>query len=516
MKKDTKIGFIITYFHTSNESLNLLKKNIEIIGRENYYLVLASHSPIDVELQNLCDFYIYQSKNIVDNRKYSHGVAESNLMELSIKHLKDQNIEWTYKVTYDIEINDVNRFIDWRVEGYQFVSCNWGDNIICTNSFFSKVDFLLENITFYRTIEEMFSLNTVLENCWEHSFRQNRVLDKIYSFNDKYEFYGSNKIDILYYNYNDIEFWYSEEDGKFYLKNTNPDINEFHIKVYDYYTDLCIYNNSNFELNSGYIYWFIPPFFNNGQNNKNGYYLETIINGNKVRKNILIDDFNHKHEFSKKFLSYRKENVDFLFGYLNDFYGIYSELDFGNIRNFVDLGANYGISSIFFMERGIKTYMIDADSRMIELLNKNFEKNSKNKIIHKAIYNHDGEIDFYEDDDCSMTSSINLIDANNKDQNRNRNVVECITPNNLIENYIDEDFIDLMKIDIEGAEYELFKTILDENLIKVNNFLIEYHNNNEYQVLDIIKKLTINDFKFKFMDEGYPIENKGGLIYAWK
>ena len=115
-----------------------------------------------------------------------------------------------------------------------------------------------------------------------------------------------------------------------------------------------------------------------------------------------------------------------------------------------------------------------------------------------------------------MTSSINSIDANDKSQNRNINIVECITPNNLIENYIDEDFIDLMKIDIEGAEYELFKTILDENLIKVNNFLIEYHNNNEYQVLDIIKKLTMNDFKFKFMDEGYPIENKGGLIYAWK
>ena len=171
MKKDTKIGFIITYFHTSEESLNLLKKNIETLSKEDYYLVISSHSPISSDLQELCDFYIYQSKNVVDNRKYSHGVAESNLIELSIKHLKDQNIEWTYKVTYDVEINDVNRFLDWRVDGYQFVSCNWGDNIICTNSFYSKIDFLLENINFYRTIDEMFALNTVLENCWEYSFR---------------------------------------------------------------------------------------------------------------------------------------------------------------------------------------------------------------------------------------------------------------------------------------------------------------------------------------------------------
>ena len=516
MKKDTKIGFIITYFHTSEESLNLLKKNIETLSKEDYYLVISSHSPISSDLQELCDFYIYQSKNVVDNRKYSHGVAESNLIELAIKHLKDQNIEWTYKVTYDVEINDVNRFLDWRVDGYQFVSCNWGDNIICTNSFYSKIDFLLENINFYRSIDDMFELNTVLENCWEYSFRQNRVLDKIYSFNDKYEFYGPNKIDILYYNYNDIDFWYSEDDGKFYLKNTNTDIEKFHIKVFDYYTDLCIYNNTDFDLKSGYIYWFIPPFFNKGINNKNGYYLETKIGDNNIRKNILIDDFDQKHVFCKKFKTYKNENIDFLFGYLNDFYKIYNELNFDKIRNFVDLGANYGISSIFFMEKSIKCYLVDADTRMIKLLKSNFDKNSNNKVMHQAIYSHDGVIDFFEDSECSMVSSISEINVNNKVENRTKNIVSCITPNTLIENYIDEDYIDLMKIDIEGAEYDLFNEITDENLSKVNNFLIEYHNNDDYRILEIIKKLTTNDYKFKFMDGEYPIENKGGLIYAWK
>ena len=302
MKTDTKIGFIITYFHTSEESLNLLKKNIKILSKENYYLVVASHSPLDIEIQEMCDFYFYQQKNIVDSRKYSHGVAESNLIELSFNHLKDQGINWCYKVTYDIEINDVNRFKDWIVDDYEFVSCNWGDNIICTNSFYTKIDFLLENTIFFRNVDDMFAINNVLENCWEYLFRKNQVLNKIYSFNDKYEFYGVNKIDILFYNYNDINFWYSEEEGKFYI-NPTEDIENGHIKIFDYYTDLCIYNNSNFSLNKETTLWLVPPFFNGGSNNKNGYYLEFYNKGVVIRKNILINDFDFKHQFSKKFLT---------------------------------------------------------------------------------------------------------------------------------------------------------------------------------------------------------------------
>ena len=85
---DTKIGFIITYFHTSDEGLNFLIENLKTIRREGYYLILASHSPLDRNLQEMCDFYCYQQKNIVDDRKYSHGVAESNLIEICLKHLK--------------------------------------------------------------------------------------------------------------------------------------------------------------------------------------------------------------------------------------------------------------------------------------------------------------------------------------------------------------------------------------------------------------------------------------------
>ena len=271
MKKDTKIGFIITYFHNSVEGFEMLKENLKIISKESYYLILASHSPIDSELQSMCDYYFYQSKNIVDDRKYSHGVAESNLIEISLRHLKEQKIDWTFKATYDIEINDVNEFNKWKVENFDFISCNWGSNVICTNSFYSNVNFLLDNVTFYKNIEEMFSVNNVLENCWEHDIRSKNLLDKIYSFTDKQTFYGANKIDRLFYDYNQVEFWYSEEESRFYIKTSLE--GQFHLRIFDYYTDVCIFLDKEFGLSKDTTFWIIPTFNNNLKKSKNGFYL---------------------------------------------------------------------------------------------------------------------------------------------------------------------------------------------------------------------------------------------------
>lgn len=65
-----------------------------------------------------------------------------------------------------------------------------GSKYCFTNSFFSNVSFLLDNIRFYQTIDEMFSVNNVLENCWEHDIRSKNLINQIYAFPDKQSFYG--------------------------------------------------------------------------------------------------------------------------------------------------------------------------------------------------------------------------------------------------------------------------------------------------------------------------------------
>jgi len=116
-------------------------------------------------------------------------------------------------------------------------------------------------------------------------------------------------------------------------------------------------------------------------------------------------------------------------------------------------------------------------------------------------------------------SSLYEIDANGNSIQRTKVTVDSITPNTLISSFVEEDFIDLMKVDIEGAEYDFFETITDDNLKKVKRLIIEFHNNDGLKAMSIITKLTKNNFKFKLSKwtnecADYIIQNKMGIIYA--
>ena len=305
-----KIGFIITYYNSSLSSEKILRRNLEIISKENYYVILAAHSPVDIEIQKMCDFYFYQEQNIVDNLKWSHGVAENNLIELSFLHLKFKGIKWTYKLCYDVYINDLAKLLEWQKNmEYDYVSCQWGDNIISTNSFFASRDFVLDNIRFYHTIDEMFSVARYLEACWEHDIKSKNLESRIFTYPNKDSFMGlTNSMDVISHDYNKFDFWYKDAECKFYIENSGKDFKGW-IAIYDYYTDLCIYYNYQHEQIANSTMWILPPFSGYMNLANNGYYLVTNLNNVIVRRNFGIKDFDLKHPLSKKYRSlfYKEE-----------------------------------------------------------------------------------------------------------------------------------------------------------------------------------------------------------------
>jgi FkbM family methyltransferase len=517
---DTRKGFIITYFKTSDQGEQLLKDLVDTMSRENYYLVLASHSPVPVEIYSKCDYYIYQELNVVDNRKYSHGVAESNLIELALLHLAYKEIEWTYKVCYDIQVNDVTHFENWIKDGYNFVTCNWGEYYVCTNSFYGSVDWLLSNITFYKKVNEMFSDSNVLELCWQKSIENNGLKGEVYTWSNKTEFFGPNKIDILYYDYDRFQFWYSEDERRFYIQNNGSNIS-CEVKIFEYYTDLCIYGN-RFNLSTNDSHWVIPPMSEFVNNCKNGFYAEFYIDGNVIRKNINIRNFEEKHPLSKTFKVLKKGEKRFAEYVAFNEYLQYRHLniDLDKIKNYVDIGANYGFASLPFTERKSKIYMVDADKGNIDLLNETYGNRHNIKIIYKAICDVDGSVDFYNDVHNSLVSSIDPI-GHGGDSVRNKVTVPSMTINTFMDKYLEEDEVDLMKIDIEGAEYSLFRAATEANLKRVKSFLIEFHGNDNFQIMEIIQKLAKCDFNYRIdnswgKNDEYMVENKAGIIYAWR
>jgi len=524
MKTDIKHGFIITYYRSSEESERLLSDMIEVLSKENFYLVLAAHSLVPVEIQEKCDFFIYESLNISDDRRYSHGVAESSLIEMALNHLKYQNIEWTFKTCYDVIIKDTSIFSkvtqDYK---WDMVTCNWGEHFICTHTFFAKVNFILENITFYKTVEQMFENSNVLELCWQNDIVRKDLKDKLYIYESKSHLFGpSNIIDVIGYDYYNVEFWLDETNGKFYIKNNG---NEYkaELRIFDYYSDTCLYVNREFHQSQGMTHWIITPVNDYLSSVKNGLYLEIYLDHKTIRKNIMIKDFRWKDTNSKRFQKIKRKEVkfneycDFMsFELYNNF-----DIDISEIKNYVDVGACYGFAILPFVNQDTKIYMVEPDDNNLKTLTDMWSNNSKIKIIDKAVSNTNGPIKFYLEDDLTVVSSIFETNALGNDKGRRPVEVNSITPDNLIENYIDEQEIDLMKVDIEGTEYQFFDSISEKSLSKVNRFIIEFHNNSDFRVMNILKKLASNGFRYKLSkwkqsDGDFIAENKMGIIYAKK
>jgi uncharacterized LabA/DUF88 family protein len=96
-------------------------------------------------------------------------------------------------------------------------------------------------------------------------------------------------------------------------------------------------------------------------------------------------------------------------------------------------------------------------------------------------------------------------------------LVKSETLNSLIERVGE---IDLLKIDIEGAEYDLLEKTDIELLTKANNIILEFHDNNDGRVNKLTEKLISADFEVKLYNEliQYEVDNNAdhGVIFAKK
>ena len=154
----------------------------------------------------------------------------------------------------------------------------------------------------------------------------------------------------------------------------------------------------------------------------------------------------------------------------------------------LDCGSNIGISVLFFRDvypnSVIKAF--EADPYISELLQYNLKNNSAGnvEVISKAVWINNQGIEFSSEgaDGGSIFSSNKKIK------------VPSIRLKDVIEN---EDSIDFLKIDIEGAETEVIEDCRN-SLKNVKNIFVEYHSfiNKDQDLDKILNVLKINGFRY--------------------
>ncbi len=179
----------------------------------------------------------------------------------------------------------------------------------------------------------------------------------------------------------------------------------------------------------------------------------------------------HKHQFEDT-IFYYKNGGDFLHLLKEIFLdGIY-KADLSMKPYIIDGGANIGLSVAYFMinhpEAVVEAF--EPDPQNFKLLKKNSEKWANNVYLHQAaLWRENGTINFSDTGD--MSSKI--------EENKEGTIVRAIRLKDLLNRKVS-----LLKLDIEGAEYDVLLDIVD-SLQQVENLFVEYHGN-----LDETFKLT--------------------------
>lgn len=163
----------------------------------------------------------------------------------------------------------------------------------------------------------------------------------------------------------------------------------------------------------------------------------------------------------------------------------------------VDCGSNVGLSVIYFKKLFplSKVIAFEPDPVLIDCLKENLKKNNISgvELIEKAVWINDAGVSFGSDG----------ADGGSVFLDKNKIAVPSVRLNQILEK---ENDVDFLKMDIEGAEIEVFLDC-EKTIAKVKNIFVEYHSwINQPQRLDqLLHLFASNGFRYYITSIGREI-----------
>lgn len=162
----------------------------------------------------------------------------------------------------------------------------------------------------------------------------------------------------------------------------------------------------------------------------------------------------------------------------------------------IDCGANIGIATLFFksLYPNASILCFEPDDISVKYLNKNVERNKLSNIVvePKALSDSEGSVIF--SGGGTTGSSVHIQDKNE------RTSVSCVQ----LSRYIDRT-IDLLKIDVEGAESKIFMDLEKSGKFKlIKNIIFEYHytHTNQNHLGEVLVMLERHNFSVEIRTTG--------------
>jgi FkbM family methyltransferase len=168
----------------------------------------------------------------------------------------------------------------------------------------------------------------------------------------------------------------------------------------------------------------------------------------------------------------------------------------------IDCGANMGLTVLYFkyLYPQAQIAAIEPNPQALFYLEKNISQNQLQDVQVKNVCLSDriGKEKFYFSPNISIANG-SLFSEIGKEY-----LLEVDAA--LLSDVLSESFFDLVKIDVEGAERQIFNDLKSSGQIsKSNRYIIEYHQSNDLE--DIFSEMLTT-----FSDEGfeYSVSGEGG------
>lgn len=176
----------------------------------------------------------------------------------------------------------------------------------------------------------------------------------------------------------------------------------------------------------------------------------------------------------------------------------------------VDVGANIGLWTEYIKHSANckKIFAVEPNKEALKVLKNSFDDSVT--VIEKALSSKDGQLEFFVDSNNSTISSVAKV--NHSDSSYK---VDSISFSSLISQYNIKK-IDLLKVDIETGEYDLFSSMSDAHFNIIDNILLEYHimggRTYDKDVSVIVAQLERLGFNLSIRN----LHPHGGFIFATK
>lgn len=308
-----------------------------------------------------------------------------------------------------------------------------------------------------------------------------------------------------------LEKFTDNQDGLFYYSTF--DNKTLRLKIIDPYTGLIFWSQEQ-KVGQGSYFFSFPRRFNYfgfeiTDSISNQVYLRLNISNSNFHSIESIDKLNRLRNFKYSEIDKDLWSAFTIYDvFIDNCYDAENcKVESGDIV--MDIGANIGLFSYYSILKGAsKVYAFEPGLSQAYAIRDNFGT-LPIVVEQKAVSKKNGTLKLRKHKTVSV-----LTDIFSEEENDDFEIVECPCIN--LSYYCDINNINkinFLKMDCEGAEYEIFDTLSDDFLENsIDKIHMEFHLNINDKVLEIVNRLKKCGFEVKSPD----LKSEVGFLHAFK